>query len=72
MPARHSDIDTNSESFQSNRNSMLELIEQFRGLEQRVRDTSNSKKEKFEKRGQLLPRERIALLLKAHRLQKRR
>jgi len=63
MPAIHSDIDTNSESFQSNRTSMLELIDQFRGMEQRVRETSNSKKEKFEKRGQLLPRERIALLL---------
>ncbi len=63
MPVIHSEIDTNSETFQANRVSMLERIQIFRDLEQRVRDTSNAKKEKFEKRGQLLPRERISLLL---------
>ncbi|MBO6825303.1 MAG: acyl-CoA carboxylase subunit beta [Sneathiella sp.] len=63
MPVIQSEIDTSSENFNANREIMLERIEQFRALEQRVRDTSNSKKEKFEKRGQLLPRERIALLL---------
>ncbi|MBE7635372.1 acyl-CoA carboxylase subunit beta [Sneathiella sp. P13V-1] len=63
MPVIHSDIDTTSDNFKSNRETMLERIEEFRALEQKVRDTSNSKKEKFEKRGQLLPRERIALLL---------
>ncbi len=63
MPVIHSDIDTTSDNFKSNRDTMLERIEEFRALEQKVRDTSNSKKEKFEKRGQLLPRERIALLL---------
>jgi len=63
MPVIHSEIDTHSETFQANRASMLEKIQAFRDLEQRVRDTSNAKKEKFEKRGQLLPRERISLLL---------
>ncbi len=63
MPVIQSEIDTSSENFNANREIMLERIEQFRVLEHRVRDTSNSKKEKFEKRGQLLPRERIALLL---------
>ncbi len=63
MPVIQSEIDTQSDAFQSNRASMLEKIQEFRDLEQRVRDTSNAKKEKFEKRGQLLPRERIALLL---------
>jgi len=63
MPAIQSDIDTSSDTFNSNRAAMLELVEQFRSLEQQVRDTSNSKKETFEKRGQLLPRERISLLL---------
>ena len=42
---------------------MLALIEQFRGLEQKVRDSSNAKADLFSKRGQLLPRERLALLL---------
>ena len=63
MPVIQSEIDTSSDSFAANRATMLERIEQFRTLEQRVRNTSNSKKEKFEKRGQLLPRERISLLL---------
>jgi len=34
-----------------------------RALEQKVRDESASKREKFEKRGQILPRERVARLL---------
>ncbi|MBL4665994.1 MAG: acyl-CoA carboxylase subunit beta, partial [Sneathiella sp.] len=63
MPVIHSEIETSSDTFIGNRSAMLEMIGEFRGLEQKVRDTSNSKKEKFEKRGQLLPRERIALLL---------
>ncbi|OUR75322.1 acetyl-CoA carboxylase carboxyltransferase subunit [Alphaproteobacteria bacterium 46_93_T64] len=63
MSVIHSEIDPNSDVFQTNRASMLEMIDEFRGLEQKVRDSSNSKKEKFQKRGQLLPRERIALLL---------
>jgi geranyl-CoA carboxylase beta subunit len=63
MPVIHSEIDTSSESFETNKQSMLDMLDEFRGLEQRVRDTSNAKKEKFDKRGQLLPRERLALLL---------
>ncbi|MEH6474578.1 MAG: carboxyl transferase domain-containing protein [Sneathiella sp.] len=63
MPVIHSDIDTSSDAYNSNHSAMLKMIEEFRALEQKVRDSSNSKKEKFEKRGQLLPRERIALLL---------
>ncbi len=42
---------------------MLALIAEFRGLEQNVRDASNAKRDLFRKRGQLLPRERVALLL---------
>jgi geranyl-CoA carboxylase beta subunit len=56
-------IDPASESFRANRAAMLRLIEEFRALEERVRRTSNAKKEQFAKRGQLLPRERVALLL---------
>ncbi|HYW03290.1 MAG TPA: carboxyl transferase domain-containing protein [Gammaproteobacteria bacterium] len=63
MPVIESQIDTDSESYRSNREAMLELVERFRDLEQRVRDKSNSKRERFEKRGQLLPRERVAMLL---------
>jgi len=42
---------------------MLALVEGFRQLEARVRDTSNAKRETFAKRKQLSPRDRIAHLL---------
>jgi geranyl-CoA carboxylase beta subunit len=63
MPILQSRVDKNSESFRANREQMLALIAEFRGLEQQVRDASNSKRDLFKKRGQLLPRERVALLL---------
>ena len=44
---------------------MLELIEPLRALEARTRDASAKAKPLFDKRGQLLPRERIARLLDA-------
>jgi len=56
-------IDRNSEGFRTNREQMLALIAEFRELEQKVRDASNSKRDLFRTRGQLLPRERVALLL---------
>ena len=58
-----SNIDPASPTFAANRAAMLDLIEQFRALEEQVRRTSNAKKDQFVKRGQLLPRERVALLL---------
>src|SRR5579863_4263072 len=63
MPIIESRIDPNTESFRSNREQMLALIGEFRALEQKVRDVSNSRRERFRSRGQLLPRERIALTL---------
>ncbi len=58
-------IDSTSDGFAANRQAMLARIAEFRTLEQTVRDTSNSKKPRFEQRGQLLPRERVARLLDA-------
>ena len=63
MPVIDSRIDPSSEGFRANRAAMLALVEQFRALEEQVRKTSNAKKDQFAKRGQLLPRERVALLL---------
>jgi geranyl-CoA carboxylase beta subunit len=63
MPVITSRIDPQSESFCANRAAMLKLVEEFRALEEQVRRTSNAKKDQFAKRGQLLPRERVALLL---------
>ena len=65
MPVIESKLDANSELFRRNRQRMLELIERLRALEQRARDESARAKPLFDKRGQLLPRERIARLLDA-------
>ena len=63
MPIIQSQVDPQSASFQRERAQMLALIDSFRTLEDRVRNTSNSQEAKFRARKQLLPRERIALLL---------
>lgn len=63
MAILQSKVDPNSDSFRANRRDMLALIENFRALEQRVRDTSNLKLPMFQKRGQLTPRQRLAQVL---------
>jgi geranyl-CoA carboxylase beta subunit len=63
MPIIESRIDPQSEGFSANREQMLALIGEFRALEQKVRDASNARRERFRARKQLLPRERVALLL---------
>jgi geranyl-CoA carboxylase beta subunit len=63
MPAFQTRIDVHSDRHQRQREQMLGLIEAFRALENRVRDTSNSQEPKFRARKQLLPRERVARLL---------
>ena len=63
MPAIQSKLDTSGEAFQRNRASMLALVAQLRSLETRASDASAKAKPLFDKRGQLLPRERIARLL---------
>ncbi|MHA1564734.1 MAG: acyl-CoA carboxylase subunit beta [Alphaproteobacteria bacterium] len=63
MPIFQSRVDRESDAFKKNRRDLLRLIDEVRTLEARVHDISASKKARFEKRGQLLPRERLALLL---------
>ncbi len=63
MPVIQSEIDVHGEGFAQNREAMLAAIASFRDVEQKVLDKANEAKAKFEKRGQLLPRERINLLL---------
>lgn len=53
-------------AFEDNRAYMLAQIAAMRALEQRTRDTSAKAGPRFAKRGQLLPRERLALLLDAN------
>jgi geranyl-CoA carboxylase beta subunit len=56
-------ISTSSDGFIANRNGMLALIERVRTYQRRSVDRSAASRERFEKRGQLLPRERLSLLL---------
>jgi geranyl-CoA carboxylase beta subunit len=63
MPTLQSTLDTRSEAYQKNRAEMLALVEGFRELEAKVRAHGEAKRAKFEKRGQLPPRERVARLL---------
>lgn len=63
MPAIESTVDTRGEAYGRQREAMLELVASFRDLEGKVRTHSSSKSAKFQKRGQILPRDRIARLL---------
>lgn len=63
MAVIESTIAPGSEGFKANRAGMLALIDRMRMLEERTRAASASAKDRFHKRGQLLPRERVALVL---------
>src|SRR5437764_74624 len=63
MPALTLALDSAGDAFVANRRHALELIEQWRGIEARTRAASAKATPLFEKRGQLLPRERVARLL---------
>ena len=63
MPAIETKISSSSAAFAANKEAMLDLITRVRTLEDRTRAASGAAKERFAKRGQLLPRERVALLL---------
>lgn len=60
-----SNIDVHSDEFLANVASMQSHIDSFRDIEQKVHNKENEAKEKFVKRGKLLPRERINRLLDA-------
>nr|WP_315493677.1 carboxyl transferase domain-containing protein [uncultured Rhodoferax sp.] len=63
MPALRSKINPRSAGFAANAQRMAELLAEVQRLEGLVIAESESKREKFEKRKQLLPRERVARLL---------
>ena len=58
-----SQIDPSSESFHAHRDDMLAALSEVQQAETAVRQNSNSKRAKFHGRGQLLPRQRLGLLL---------
>ncbi len=63
MTVFHSSISPTAEDFRRNRQAMLVLVEHLRALEDRARLASESSAERFTRRGQLLPRERLARIL---------
>ena len=63
MPPLPTNLDVKSDAFQSNRDAMHKKLEAVRALEQAVRNNSEAKREKFDRRNQLLPRMRIEKLL---------
>jgi geranyl-CoA carboxylase beta subunit len=63
MAQIESTLSPRSDAFGANRDGMLALLGRLRSFRQRAADKSAASRERFEKRGQLLPRERLALLL---------
>ncbi|MDP6952883.1 MAG: carboxyl transferase domain-containing protein, partial [Alphaproteobacteria bacterium] len=63
MAVLQSQVDTASEDYAANRERMLALIAEFREAEEKVRDHSERGRARFEKRGKMMPRDRIAMLL---------
>ncbi len=60
MPVIRSKINPRSDAFAANRARMAELLAEVQRLESMVIAESESKRDKFEKRKQLLPRERAS------------
>ena len=58
-----SKINTSSETFLRQRKEMLELVDRLNELNGRGRALSEKRKPRFDARGQLTPRERLARLL---------
>jgi geranyl-CoA carboxylase beta subunit len=63
MAILDSTVSPSSADFAANRAAMLGLLETVRGHERAVRALSNKRRDLFEQRGQLTPRERVARLL---------
>ncbi|HEX4108689.1 MAG TPA: carboxyl transferase domain-containing protein [Solirubrobacteraceae bacterium] len=63
MTVFRSRIDPASDGFRRNRADMLELVGRMRELEAQACTRSDAAAARFHRRGQLLPRERLALLL---------
>jgi geranyl-CoA carboxylase beta subunit len=63
VPRIGSRVDASGAVFQQHRADMLARVAELRAVEQKVRDTEEGARDKFHRRGQLLPRERVELLL---------
>ena len=65
MAVLSSEIETHSADFANNCAAMQVAIDEFRSVEEKVLAKAEQAREKFRKRGKLLPRERLNLLLDA-------
>ena len=63
MAKIESTLSVTSDTFQANREGMQALLDRVRLYEARTRQKSAASRPRFEKRGQMLPRERLSLLL---------
>ncbi len=63
MSVLESRIDVNDPAFVENAARMTALVAEFRALERKIVEASAAEAPKFARRGQLLPRERVARLL---------
>jgi len=63
MSVYESKLNINSESFAKNRQDQLKNIELLNTLRERTTAASEKRRARFEERGQLTPRDRLAILL---------
>ena len=63
MAVFESKLDKKSDAYAKNCADQLEKLAHLRGLEQRAVDASERRRPRFEERGQLTPRDRLARLL---------
>lgn len=65
MPALESRIAPDSDAYRQNHGAVSALVDRLRALEARTQSKSEASRERFERRGQLLPSERLGRLLDA-------
>src|SRR5690554_4376129 len=63
MAVIESSLDVHGDEFRRNRDAMQQAVDEFRAIEKKVVDKAETQRPKFEKRGQLLPHERVTRLL---------
>ncbi|MET4580008.1 acyl-CoA carboxylase subunit beta [Ottowia thiooxydans] len=63
MATIESSLSVVNDAYKANREGMQALLGRVRQYEERTRQKSAASRERFDKRGQMLPRERLALLL---------
>lgn len=65
MSILQADVILSDEDYQANRQALLAHIQQLREIQAKNRDKSYAAKAKFERRGKILPHERVSLILDA-------